>query len=136
MQLDGEVDEGPAHLVGRGGFVDHVAGDGADATQPPVACTLGADDLRCRADELLPGLVRMARSVNPHASGARLTFDAAAGIVAAIAAVVERERHCCRFLHFVLEVPSGGEPITLDISGPDGTVAFLASLAPELRASG
>jgi hypothetical protein len=66
--------------------------------------------------------------------GVRFEFDPAPGIVAQIADVVERERRCCRFLHFALEVPEAGRVITLAISGPEGTGAFLESLTLEFRA--
>jgi hypothetical protein len=47
--------------------------------------------------------------------------------------VIERERHCCRFLQFVLTVPPGGKPFRLDITGPDGTPDFLAEVSSIAR---
>jgi hypothetical protein len=101
-------------------------------TTLPVACTLSADEVRCAAELLLPGLARAASSVTRLPDGVRMEFDAApAGIVARIADVVERERRCCRFLHFTLDVPAASGTITLVIGGPEGTGTFLDSLAPE-----
>jgi hypothetical protein len=101
----------------------------------PIACSLSADQLRCSADRLLPGLARDASRVARTADGARLEFDPVPGIVPRLADVVERERQCCRFLHFVIEVPEAGGPVSLELSGPPGTGDFLASLGPELRSA-
>jgi hypothetical protein len=100
----------------------------------PIACTLGGDTLRCRADELLPGLAARAASRETIAEGWRLTFAPEAGALARIADVVEHERRCCAFLRFALEVPSDGAPFVLTVDGPPGTGAFLAGL-PEADAT-
>jgi len=94
----------------------------------PIACSLTPEQLRCAADELLPGLGRRADRIDLAPDCARLTFAAAPGLLADIGKVLDRERQCCPFLEFTLEAPSGHAPIHLTISGPDGTSAFLASL--------
>jgi hypothetical protein len=97
----------------------------------PIACTLTADAPRCGAADLLPGLAAEADAVQAAADGVRLEFAAgASGVVTRIAGVIERERRCCQFLHFRLEVSAGSGPITLALSGPPGTGAFLAGLHP------
>lgn len=80
-------------------------------TTPPVACTLSADELRTCAEHLLPGLARVARNVSGLPTGVRLEFEAAPGIVSRIAAVVERERACCSFLCFAVEIPASDAPV-------------------------
>lgn len=94
----------------------------------PVACTLSAHEQHCEADALLPGLARLARRMETLPDGRRMEFDAAPGIVARIAGVVERERECCRFLDFALHVGADGGPVTLELTGPPGTGEFLASI--------
>jgi aspartate racemase len=90
-----------------------------------------AGELRCRADELLPGLARVAATCTPLADGYRLEFAPRDGVLARIASVIDRERTCCAFLRFELVVPAGGAPIALAITGPDGTRSFLDGiLAP------
>ena len=96
----------------------------------PIACTLSGDELRCRAADLLPGLAVEARVVHVVRDGAQLEFTAAPGVVTRIAGVVERERYCCQFLDFRLEVAAGAGPVRLALSGPTGTGAFLAGLHP------
>lgn len=94
----------------------------------PILCILSTDELRRCASELLPGLAERARSITPKPTGARLTFDVADGLLAAIAHVIDRERGCCPFLGFVLEVPAGTDEVTLAISGPEGTAEFLRTI--------
>lgn len=102
----------------------------------PIACRLSAEELRCAATELLPGLIRDARAVTAASSGVRLTFDAADGLGRRIAGVIERERRCCPFLDFVIEIPAGAETVSLVVSGPDGTREFLRTIVPTLEIEG
>jgi len=94
----------------------------------PVACTLSPGEMACQAEQLIPGLARAATSVAPVDGGVRFELDPVDGQLGRIAAVIDRERHCCRFLRFALTVPPGGAPFRLDITGPEGTVAFLESI--------
>ena len=96
----------------------------------PIACTLTADELACGATGLLPGLALRAASVQPVPDGVRLEFVAEAGVVSRLAAVIERERQCCQFLRFRLDVAPARGPIMLQIDGPPGTREFLAGLHP------
>lgn len=98
----------------------------------PIACSLPADELRRCASEMLPGLAQRARSITATPTGARLTFEVVDGLLAGIAHVLDRERRCCPFLGFVLEIPAGPDQATLVISGPEGTVEFLRSILPAI----
>jgi hypothetical protein len=92
------------------------------------------DQLRCASDDLLPGLARRAAQIERTNDAVRLTFMPASGLLPRIAATLDAERDCCRFLHFTLDVPSGGGDFSLTVSGPAGTGAFLESLGPEFAA--
>jgi hypothetical protein len=94
----------------------------------PVACTLTADQQRCRAAELFPGLATRAETRTWTAEGIRFTFAPDSTNLDAIARIIDRERRCCAFLRFELVVPPGGGAFVLDLSGPPGTRAFLAAL--------
>jgi hypothetical protein len=94
----------------------------------PVACTLAADELSSRREGLLPGLIARATSRVALDDGYRLTFPPAPGLLAEVARVIDAERQCCRFLRFQLVVDQDCAPITLEVTGPDGTRAFLADL--------
>jgi len=84
----------------------------------PIACTLTRAELERDASCLMPGLLKRAPSLVPLADGVRLEFDAAESVLGDLIGVIERERHCCQFLQF-----------RLDITGPEGTREFLAEVA-------
>jgi hypothetical protein len=99
-------------------------------SHPPIACTLSAHEMGCGAADLLPGLVPIAESVRAIPEGVRFEFAAQQELVPRIAAVMERERQCCQFMRFRLELSPGLGPIVLIIDGPPGTSDFLARLHP------
>ena len=94
----------------------------------PVACTLTPDALRARQEGLLADLVRRAQSRENTPGGLRLTFAAAHHTIATIAAAVDGERRCCRFLRFTITVEPDGGPVVLELGGPPGTREFLSAL--------
>jgi hypothetical protein len=77
---------------------------------------------------LLPGLFRRAEKIEPTANGYRLRFPASGGTLQVIAAAIEAERRCCRFLHFELTVEADDGPLVLILSGPPGAREFVAAL--------
>ena len=72
-------------------------------------------------------------SVQLVPNGIRFAFAPKEGIVRNVAGVIERERLCCQFLRFRLEVSASVGSITLEIDGPSGTSEFLAGLHPSFR---
>ena len=94
----------------------------------PVACTLTPDELNVRGESQVAGLVAQALDCEREASGYRMTFAPSGAIPSTIAAVIDAERQCCRFLQFDLSVTPDAGPVALSISGPAGTAEFLASL--------
>jgi hypothetical protein len=100
-------------------------------TNLPVACTLSPETLETRKAGLLPGLAREADAREDTADGLRLRFASSATRLQRIAAVVDAERQCCRFLRFDLTVEPDGGPVWLALSGPAGTKEFLAALLDE-----
>ena len=83
---------------------------------------------RCESTELLPGLATLADECDWTEQGFRFRFAAAPGHLDAISRVIDRERRCCGFLTFRLDVPSQQRPFVLDLSGPPGTREFLEEL--------
>ena len=94
----------------------------------PIVCTLTPGELKRRGDDLLPGLLARAESLEPLAEGVRLRFAPSAGILDTITRAIEAERQCCQFFRFQLTVEPALGPIILDVSGPPGTGEFLSSL--------
>jgi hypothetical protein len=97
-------------------------------TNLPIACTLGPAALKARREDLLGGLVRRAAERVDIPNGYRVRFEPSGDILLAIANVVEVERHCCRFLAFVLTIEPDDGPIWLEITGPAGTREFLVGM--------
>jgi hypothetical protein len=76
----------------------------------------------------LPGLLAQAAEGTPLPNGFRWRFAASGEFLAAAAETINTERQCCRFLQFVLVIEPEGGPIWLEITGPEGTAAFLETL--------
>jgi hypothetical protein len=92
----------------------------------PIACTLTDPELARRRAELLSGVLREARVVEPLPDGYRWRFSSAPNLLARLASLIDGERQCCRFLTFDLHIdPDLGE-INLDVTGPHGTIEFLS----------
>ncbi len=92
----------------------------------PVACTLAPEAISTRRNGLLPGLARDALKRDSLENGIRLEFQPNA--IPRIAATVDAERRCCRFLRFDLSIEPDGGPVRLTMTGPSGTREFLEAL--------
>jgi hypothetical protein len=77
---------------------------------------------------LLPALLARASAKESIPGGFRWQFHPQANLVKEAAAVIDAEHRCCRFLRFVLHVEPGDGPIFLEVTGPEGTEAFLSKL--------
>jgi hypothetical protein len=96
----------------------------------PIACALTPAEIEARRTTLLPGLVAQAVERISLPNGFRWRFEASDAVLAAAVATINSERQCCRFLRFVLTVEPNGGALWLDITGAQGTVAFLEALLP------
>ena len=94
----------------------------------PIACTLSPDALRARRENLLADVLQRAEHYQLNDAGLRMRFSAGTDTVATLARMVEAERHCCRFLRFVITIEPDGGPLWLELSGPAGTRDFIAAL--------
>ena len=94
----------------------------------PIVCTLSPETLRTRRDDLT-ALVRRAEASDEIPGGMRFRFAATGDVLLTLARVVDAERQCCRFLRFAITVEPDGGPISLELTGPDGTRDFVAGLA-------
>ena len=99
-------------------------------TDLPIACTLTPDQLRQGREALLPGILTRAMGHERLGDGFRFHFAPADGLVPAMAAMIDAERRCCRSLRFTLTAEPGEGGLTLDVTGPAGTVEFLAGWVP------
>lgn len=95
-------------------------------TERPIARELSERERADRREDLLAGLVERASAVRRLPNGFRWRFDSKPDLLRRIAAVIDAERRCCRFLRFRLDVEPAGGPVWLEVTGPEGTVAFLS----------
>jgi hypothetical protein len=96
----------------------------------PIACTLTPEELRRGRAGLLPGILARAEGHESVDGGFRFRFKSEAGLLPALAAMMEAERRCCRFLHFQLTAEPDEGPVSLEVTGPPGTTEFLAGWIP------
>ncbi len=97
----------------------------------PVACTLDESTLASRKNTLLDGLFKKARVTNKLEQGYLFVFDASDETLDVLHTMIKQERACCRFLQFRLTLLPDGGPVSLEVTGPEGTVAFLNQLLPK-----
>ncbi len=93
-----------------------------------IACTLTPPAVRARREGLLSDLLRRATAHEELRNGHPFQFAAEDDAVFLIAQVVNAERQCCRFLRFCMTVQPDGGPISLELTGPGGTRAFVSAL--------
>jgi len=95
----------------------------------PIACSLSGSELAARRESLLARVGAAAVAHEWLPTGLRLELAESPAVVDDVLELVRAEHHCCRFLHFRLELGPGEAPITLELTGPSGTVEFLATLS-------
>ena len=91
------------------------------AEKSPVACSLSAATQRERGEAIRTGLLGKASGVRELDAGFEIRFERSDGLIGEVAAFIAFESGCCAFADFALEVPAGQGPISLRVTGPDGT---------------
>lgn len=96
-----------------------------------VACSLDSHGLSCRQSDLRGSVLAEAQSVEHLPNGIRWTFRHAPDLFTRLGPIIDGERHCCRFLHVSVSAAQDWGTVTLEITGPAGTVEFLENwIAP------
>ena len=70
-------------------------------------------------------LFKSLQNIHEAENGYEFRFPNTTEIITSMAEFISRERLCCPFLEFTLKVALGTEPITLLLTGPEGTQEFL-----------
>jgi hypothetical protein len=93
----------------------------------PLACNMGVftPDQRESHVRTTNELMQVVQRVQEVANGYELTFPNEAEFITRIAEFISNERLCCPFLKFTLNVNSTHEPVSLSLTGPEGTSEFL-----------
>lgn len=94
----------------------------------PIACELSPTDLTGRRDGLLAQLAVSASEITEIENGVALVLPTSSEVTGLIAQVIDAERQCCRFLRFRCTYEPDLGPISLEVTGPEGTGAFLGEV--------
>jgi hypothetical protein len=101
------------------------------STEPPIACSLNAADLRGRLAEMSDLGREHLLDVMTESRHAALTFGAADGVRQRLDAVVAAESTCCAFLQ--MSVSKTEDDLTLTIDAPEGAEPVLEELVDAFR---
>ena len=94
-------------------------------TEPPIACTLTAAEMRARRLEMA-ALARELVSADVQGVHAVLRFGAAAATRERVAAFVAAESRCCALLR--MELRDDPDALSLTIDGPPGSEPVVGEL--------
>ena len=94
-------------------------------TEPPIACTLTADEMPARRAEMA-AIARDVVGTDVQARHAVVRFAPAPGTRERVAAFVAAESRCCAFLR--VELREDPDALTLTIDGPAGSERVVREL--------
>ena len=92
----------------------------------PLACTLGGDGQATRLAEWSELLSHATGQTDAY-GGADITFPADPDLAGRLAALAAREKECCSFFAFTLDM-TAAESITLRVRAPQDTEPLVAGL--------
>ena len=95
--------------------------------QIPLACDMNAftpveRELHIQTTK---ELFRSLQAIRNAENGYEFRFPNSSELIVNMAEFISRERLCCPFLEFTLKVLPGNGPLTLLLTGPEGTQGFL-----------
>jgi hypothetical protein len=99
--------------------------------EPPIACSLSANELPVRLAEMTAVGRTALLDVREAGAHAELRFAARAGVRDRLAAIRAAESRCCAFLDIALNDEPGTLVLTID--APEGAEAILAELVDAFR---
>lgn len=99
-----------------------------DSVSLPVACSLMDSELQERRRNILQRVRSMVSEVKEVDHGLIYRFPSDGAWIRELANLVELEHQCCPFLKFTITVEPGDGPVWLEMTGPDGTKAFLSEV--------
>lgn len=94
----------------------------------PIACTLSDTELVQRKEEIAGGVWAGATGKTEMQNGYEFTFPGTDEWAERLLHFVKSERQCCRFLLFEIAFAPDEGPITLRLSGADGTKQFIEGM--------
>ena len=99
-----------------------------DLDKLPIACSLTSAELREREATLLAQFRAAIIKTEELQNGYAFHIPGDADSFRQVAELIVAERECCPFLVFEVSALPNMGPVTVRVSGPDGTKEFLSSL--------
>ena len=93
-----------------------------------VACFLTDNELKTRRQEHLDRMAALLKEVDELPTGFKYTFRLESKTLEQLTKIIELERNCCPFLNFDLSLRAGDNPVSLTLTGPEGTKEAVKSL--------
>ncbi|MGH9900274.1 MAG: hypothetical protein ACRD68_00365 [Pyrinomonadaceae bacterium] len=93
-----------------------------------MACSLAEAEFRERRGGILRKVRDAVEEAKEVEGGYAYRFRPDKNFIVELAGMVNLESQCCPFLRFRMTVEPGGGPIWLEMTGPQGTRDFLASI--------
>lgn len=97
-------------------------------TNLTVACSLLPAELKERRLSVLSRMRSAVTQIIELENGYNYQFGAGRELITELANLVVLEHQCCPFLTFRIIVEPGEGPISLEMTGPEGTKEFLAEI--------
>jgi hypothetical protein len=100
-------------------------------SEPEIACSLGAERQRERADATRARIFARADQTEEMPEGYGFRFPVSAGLLSTITDFILQERECCPFFGFELAFEPGRGSMWLRLRGPDGSKQFVQQWAAQ-----
>ena len=94
----------------------------------PVACNLMPAELQERRRNLLSKVLTAVSERVELENGFQYRFASTGELISEVGRLIQLEHECCPFLTFRLTVEAGVKSVLLEITGPEGTKAFLTDV--------
>jgi hypothetical protein len=94
----------------------------------PIACNLTDVEFQERRAAVLKTVKRAVMEIKELEDGYAYRFPSDEIWIPELSKLITTERACCPFLRFNLRIEPSRGPIWLELTGPEGTKAFLQSL--------
>ena len=99
----------------------------SDTQATPLACNMNVFNSVERENHIQNSnqLFRSVQSIQEVTNGFEFIFPNGTESITKLAEFISNERLCCPFLEFTLKIIPNDEPISLTLTGPEGTQEFL-----------
>ncbi len=94
----------------------------------PIACYLTDKELQARRKNFLDKAAESLIDLAELSDGFVFRFPLRESMLQDLAEIIDLERKCCPFLSFSLNLESGKDTVSLELTGADGTKEMIKSL--------